>query len=240
MTPDTLRVLVVDDVALARQRLERLLRDLPDVQVVASCGDADSAITAIATHSPHLVLLDIAMPECDGFGLLQRLPAGARPAVVFTTAHAEFALNAFRVHALDYLLKPVSAPRLREAIDRAWANVRAGRTGPAYLVLRERDQTTVLPMSAIDWVEAAGNYACIRAQGQTHVFRETLARLESRLDPAQFQRIHRSRIVNVARIVRLLPQVNGDHVVTLADGTELGMSRTYRDALFARLPAGAD
>lgn len=236
MSAAPLRVLIVDDVGLARQRLERLLATYPDVRVTDSCADVDRALESIVRDPPQLVLLDVDMPGRNGFGLIDALPAGPRPAVVFTTAHAEFAVRAFQVHALDYLLKPVAAARLREALDRAWAWVRAGATAPAYLVLREREQTTVLPMAAIDWIEAAGNYACIRANGQTHVHRETLARLEARLDPAGFQRIHRSRIVNIARIVRLLPQSNGDHVLVLQDGSELGLSRTWRDALFARLP----
>jgi two-component system LytT family response regulator len=230
-----LRVLVVDDVALARQRLERLLRAYPDVVVAASCADADTAFAAIAAAMPDLLLLDIDLPGGDGFALLERLPATERPAVVFTTAHGEYAARAFRVQALDYLLKPVSAASLREALDRARAHRGAGRSPPAWLLLREREQTTVVPMAAIDWIEAAGNYACIRAGGATHVYRETLGRLEARLDPAQFQRIHRSRIVNLARIASLRPLVNGDHVVVLHDGSELNLSRTWRDALFARL-----
>lgn len=236
MNTGLLRVLIVDDVGLARQRLERLLAAFPDVTVTGSCADVDRALESIARDPPQLVLLDVDMPGRDGFGLVEALPPGVRPAIVFTTAHAEFAVRAFQVHALDYLLKPVIAARLREALDRAWAWHRAGSAGPAYLVLREREQTTVLPMDAIDWIEAAGNYACIRANGQTHVHRETLARLEARLDPACFQRIHRSRIVNLTRIARLVPQFNGDHVLVLQDGSELGLSRTWRDALFARLP----
>ncbi|KFN48984.1 LytR/AlgR family response regulator transcription factor [Arenimonas composti] len=235
MSASPLRVAIVDDVALARQRLERLLRGWPDVTVVASCADVDAATAAVALHAPDLLLLDVDMPGADGFALLDRLPADARPAVVFTTAHAGFAARAFRVDAVDYLLKPVSAEALGEALERVATRRRAGRDTPAWLVLREREGTTLVPMAAIDWVEAAGNYACIRADGTTHVHRETLTRLEARLDPALFQRIHRSRLVNVAKIASLRPLANGDHVVVLRDGTELGLSRTWRDALYARL-----
>lgn len=236
MSPRTLTVIVVDDVALARQRLERLLRAYDDVRVVGSCADAATAETAIVEQRPDLLLLDVDMPGRDGFGLLERLPVDVRPAVVFTTAHSAFAARAFRVQALDYLLKPVAPADLREALDRAWARRRDGDAAPAYLVLRERDGTTVLPMATIDWIEAAGNYACIRAGGRTHVHREPLSRLEARLDPRLFQRIHRSRIVNVERIARLHPLFNGDHRVVLHDGAELGLSRTWRDALFSKLP----
>lgn len=235
MTGAPLTVLVVDDVALARQRLERLLGEYPDVKLVGSCADADAAELAIAAHKPDLVLLDIDMPGRNAFDLLERLPPDGGSAVVFATAHAEFAIRAFRVQALDYLLKPVDAADLREALNRAWARRRGGEDAPAYLVLRERDGTTVLSMAAIDWIESAGNYVCIRADGRTHIYRETLARLEARLDPSRFQRVHRSRIVNIARIVRLLPLCNGDHKLILQDGTELGLSRTWRNALFARM-----
>ena len=238
MSAAPLKVLLVDDVALARQRLERLLRAYPDVVVAGSCAGADTALAAIVRDAPDLLLLDVDMPGCDGFSLLARLRGDARPDVVFTTAHSDFAARAFRVGALDYLLKPIAPDDLREALRRARARRESGTAGPAWLLLRERDRTTVLPMAEIDWIEAAGNYACIRAGGRTHVHREPLARLELRLDPARFQRIHRSRIVNLGRIASLHPQCNGDHRVVLADGSELGLSRTWRDALFARLQEG--
>ena len=229
-----LRVLVVDDVELARQRLARLLDAEPDVQRIGECADAESAQAAIVARRPDVVLLDIEMPECDGFGLIERLPAGTEPEIVFVTAYDQHAVRAFDVHAVDYLLKPVDADRLRAALQRA--RTRLAQRLPQRLVLRDRDATEVLAMDAIDWIEAAGNYLCIRAAGRTHVQRSTLAQMEARLDPRRFVRIHRSRIVNVDRIARLVPQFNGDHTVVLHDGTELALSRTYRDALFARLP----
>lgn len=229
-----LRVLVVDDVALARQRLARLLAGFADVELVGAYPDAASARRALAAAAPDLLLLDVDMPGEDGMALARSLGPGG-PAVVFTTAHAQFALQAFRVGAMDYLLKPIEATGLREAIERVRGR-RAGSGDGGHLVLRERDQVRRLPMDSIDWIESAGNYACIRAAGQVHVHRETLSRLEARLDPARFQRIHRSRIVNVSRVVALKPLHNGDHRLSLVDGSELVMSRTYRDALFARLP----
>lgn len=232
-----LRVLLVDDVELARQRLQRLLAGLPDVQVCASVGDVPAALAAIARESPDLVLLDIDMPEQDGFALLEQLPPDATPAIVFCTAHAQFAARAFAVQAVDYLLKPVEAERLRGAIERVQRRRHAGTAAPHYLLLREREQLRVLPTPAIDWIEAAGNYLCIRIGGETLVHRETLTRLLQRLDPARFLRIHRSRIVNLARIRQLLPLHNGDHRVVLDDGSELLLSRTYRDALLQALQA---
>lgn len=235
----TLRVMVVDDVELARQRLARLLAAEPEVELVAACADAVAALDALAQARPHLLLLDVEMPEIDGFGLLARLPPEARPEVVFVTAYDQHAVRAFEVHAVDYLLKPVEPERLHAALQRVRQRLQAREAVPARLLLRDGDGTQVLAMAQIDWVEAAGNYLCIRAQGRTHVQRCTLAQMERRLDPRRFQRIHRSRIVNVERIARLVPQFNGDHTVVLHDGTELALSRTYRDALFARLgPAG--
>ena len=231
-----LRVLVVDDVQLARQRLERLLAAEPDVELVGSCADAVAALEALAGARPDLLLLDVEMPEIDGFGLLARLPAGMRPEVVFVTAYDQHAVRAFDVHAVDYLLKPVEPERLHAALARVRQRLAArGTAADARLLVRDGDGTQVLAMAQIDWIEAAGNYLCIRSLGRTHVQRCTLAQMEKRLDPRLFQRIHRSRIVNVERIARLVPQFNGDHTVVLHDGTELALSRTWRDALFARL-----
>ena len=237
MTPQPLRVLLVDDVLLARQRLERLLASEAGVTVVGSCGDALAALDVLAGARVDLVLLDVEMPELDGFGLLSRLPAPSRPEIVFVTAYDQHAVRAFDVHAVDYLLKPVEPERLHAALDRVRERCGARRRAPARLLLRDGDATEVLAMERIDWVESAGNYVCIRADGRTHVQRCTLSDMERRLEAHLFQRIHRSRIVNVERIARLLPQFNGDHTVVLHDGTELALSRTYRDALFARLAA---
>ena len=234
----TLRVLVVDDVALARQRLERLLAGEAGVEIVGSAPDAVAALELAERLRPDVLLLDIEMPEVDGFGLLARLPPGARPDVVFVTAYDQHAVRAFEVHAVDYLLKPVEPERLHAALQRVRERRRARGEADARLLVREDDGTHVLSMADIDWVEAAGNYLCLRAAGRTHVQRGTLAQMEKRLDPARFQRIHRSRIVNVARIARLVPQFNGDHTVVLHDGTEMALSRTFRDALFARLGRG--
>lgn len=246
-----LRVLLVDDVALARQRLARLLAAFEDVDVVGECGDVATALEAIALLQPDLVLLDVEMPGGDGFGLFGALPVNARPYVVFVTAYDHYAVRAFEANAADYLLKPVELERLAATLDRVRAQRArsAGEAGPgaaltlpgsrprypARITVRSRDETAVLPVERIDWIEAAGNYLCIRCAGETHVLRETLSQMEKRLDPTRFVRIHRSRIVNIDRVVRLSPLFNGDHSVSLADGTDVVLSRTYRDALFAAL-----
>lgn len=233
----TLDVMIVDDVELAQQRLQRLLQDLPDVRVCATARDVDQALERIARHRPEVILLDIDLPGGNGFALLERLPDGAPIHIVFCTAHAHFAARAFAADAVDYLLKPIEPARLQEAFRRVFQRRRAGQAPAHYLVLRERDQIRVLPMPAIDWIEAAGNYVCIRVAEQTHVYRESLARLQQRLDPERFIRIHRSRIVNLSRIARLEPLFDGDQRVHLHDGTILVLSRTYREALSSRLAA---
>ena len=245
-----LRALIVDDVQLARQRLRRLLQPHAGIEVVGECGDAASALAAIAELKPDLVFLDIEMPEQDGFAVLAELPAAARPAVVFVTAYDQYAVQAFEANALDYLLKPVEPARLAATLERVRAQ-RAQGTGnekleavlralgrerhAPRLAVKSGEGTQLVRVAEIDWIEAAGNYLCVRAAGQTHVVRETLTQMETRLDPARFVRIHRSRIVNIDRITHLSPLFNGDHSVKLADGTELTLSRTSREALFRAL-----
>jgi two-component system LytT family response regulator len=246
MTP-ALRALIVDDVKLARQRLRRLLGAHPDVEVVGECADAASAIAAIAEHTPDLVFLDIEMPEQDGFAVLAELPAVRRPAIVFVTAYDQHAVKAFEANALDYLLKPVEPARMAATLERVRGQRTTGGSDarldallrvlerdryPVRLAVRGTDGTQLVRVAEIDWIEAAGNYLCVRAGKQTHVLRETLTQMEAKLDPARFVRIHRSRIVNIDRIARLSPLFNGDHCVLLGDGTELTLSRTYREALF--------
>lgn len=236
----TLRVAVVDDVALARARLGRLLAALPGVEVAGYAGDAEQAVALVERERPDVLLLDIDLPRCDGFGLLERLAAA--PQVVFCTAWSQHAARAFALAAVDYLLKPVDPDRLRESLERCLRRRAEARAGPRWLLLRDREATRVIAADDIEWIEAAGNYVCIRAGGATHVHRGTLGGIHARLDPRAFARIHRSRVVNVSRIARLEPLHNGDHRVWLRDGSALVLSRTWRDALFARLaePASAN
>lgn len=228
-----LRVVVVDDVALARARLARLLAALPGIELAGFAGDADEAEGVIRRTRPDVLVLDIDLAGDDGFALLSRIEVP--PQVVFCTAHAQHAARAFELAAIDYLLKPVEPERLREAMTRCLSRRDHARPAPPWLVLRDREATRLIAVDDIDWVEAAGNYVCIRTGADTYIHRSTLAALHERLDPARFVRIHRSRVVNLSRIARLEPLHNGDHRVVLKDGSVLVLSRTWREGLLARL-----
>ena len=233
-----LRVLIVDDEELARQRLRRLLRPEADLEVVGECSGGREAIAAIGELAPDLVFLDVQMPEVDGFDVLQAL-GGAGPQVVFVTAYDDHAIRAFDVDAVDYLVKPVAPERLRRAVVRA----RAGRRPPPgspqapaeRILVKEEGRMFFVPAADIDWVEACGNYVKLHIGARTHLVRETMNSLEARLDARRFGRIHRSTIVNLDRIGEMTLWFSGDYLVRLADGTELKLSRWYRERLEARL-----
>jgi two-component system LytT family response regulator len=252
-----IRTLVVDDEPLARERVLSLLQQESDVEVVGECSDGGQAVTAIQSQSPDLVFLDVQMPGCDGFEVIRNIGADRMPTVIFVTAYDEYALQAFEVHALDYLLKPFGKDRFqqtlrhaREALERK----RAGDLGRRLLalvhdvkpepqrverlVVKSGGRVFFLRTDEIDWIEAAGNYVRLHLGSESHLFRETMNRMESRLDARRFTRIHRSRIVNTERIKELQPWFNGDYVVILRDGTRLTMSRGYRDKLQQRLGRG--
>lgn len=256
-----IRTVVVEDEPVSRDRLVALLADEPEVEVVATCADGRSAVETIATAEPDLVLLDIQLPELDGLSLARTLSGERRPAVVFITAHDQYALPAFEIHALDYLLKPFSEERFRESlahVRRHLQQKRATALGqqiidmmpgvgfaglPATPVPRRPQRIAVkgsgrvyfVKVDDIDYCEAAGNYACLHTGGRTHLIRETMNSLEARLDAEVFVRIHRSVIVNVERIHEIQSTFGGESIVKLRDGTRLTMSRTYRDALQSRL-----
>ena len=243
-----LRTLLVDDVELARQRMRRLLGAFDDIRIVGEAADVASARRLVASERPDLVFLDVEMPECDGFALLAGLPPEARPHVVFVTAYDHYAVRAFDADAADYLLKPVQPDRLSVTLERVRAlralqghatDACASNPYPARLAVPGREGRSVLEVARIAWIESAGNYLCIRCGHETHVLRETLGQMQERLDPARFVRVHRSRIVNIARIARLVPLSNGDHTLVLDDGMEIGLSRTYRDALMRALDGSA-
>ena len=240
----TLRVIVVDDEPPARMRLRRLMADHADVAIIAECGDGASAVQAIESAAPDLVLLDIQMPELDGFDVLQALELPQLPAIIFVSAFDQYALRAFQVHALDYVLKPVEADRLAEAL--AHARVRlAERQSSSGVVALLRDLTKdrpylsrvpvrsdgkvkVIDLETVDWLGAADNYVALHAGRREFLVRDTIAGIEQRLDPQQFVRIHRSTIVRIDRINELVPDLHGDFQVLLKDGTVLAMSRTFR------------
>jgi two-component system LytT family response regulator len=261
MSTTKIRTVVVEDEPVARERLLSLLGEESDVEVVGACGDGREAAAAIQKMAPDLVFLDVQLPEMDGVTLARSLDPVHRPAVVFVTAHDGYALPAFEIHALDYLLKPFSAQRFRAALSYArehLAQRRATTLGRQILDLLPEMQKPVVPAPApsltldrlivkssgriyfvrtadIDWCEAEGNYVRVHVGSQQHLVRETMNRMEAQLDSAQFVRIHRSTIVNVDRIQELRSSFNGEHLVVLRTGTRLTMSRGYREGLQARL-----
>ncbi len=239
-----LRVAIVDDEALARQVLREYLSGHADVEVVAECANGFEAVKAVADDRPDLLLLDIQMPRLDGFEVLELI--GRDTPVIFVTAYDEYALKAFEVHAVDYLLKPFSAARLSEALERARERIGRGerlpvdaltaaarpRQGPiARVLIRDGAQVHVLPVARIDYVEAQDDYACFRSEGRQYLKDQTLAHLETQLDPVRFVRIHRSYILNIERLARVELYAKDSRVAILRDGTKLPISR----AGYARL-----
>jgi two-component system, LytTR family, response regulator len=242
-----LRAVIADDEAVARKRIRRLLATEDDITIVAECADGTEAVETIARQRPEIVFLDIQMPELDGFGVLRALDPRTLPAIVFVTAHDRYALRAFDVHAIDYLLKPFTRERFRVALDRARDRVQARgvdanlaslaealRKQSRYLTrvsVRAGGRIVLVDLATVDWLEAADNYVRLHCGRREHLVRETLSSLESQLDPERFARIHRSAIVQIDRILELHPTSHGDMDVVLRDRQVLALSRTYRDRL---------
>jgi two-component system, LytTR family, response regulator len=261
----TLSVLIADDEALARRRLRRLLARESGVEIVAESRNGREALRDIETHAPALVFLDVQMPELDGFGVLASLDPERMPAIVFVTAYDEYAVRAFEVHALDYLLKPFSESRFRAAFRRAksFLSEPDGGAAPARILallerlsaegsrganagylrrilVRTNGRVIFVRASDVDWVEAAGNYVKLHVGSDALLVRTTLAVIGDRLDPAGFARIHRSTIVNMDRVREMQPWFSGDSILILQSGTKLRVSRTYRERLERQLdPAPA-
>lgn len=233
-----LRALIADDMPLSRDRVRRYLGEEPDVEIVGECGDAQSTLGAIERLKPDVLMLDVQMPGANGFELVARLPAEARPALVFITAFEEFAVQAFAAEAVDYLLKPFDHDRLRQALAKVRAylkNRRAApaRTAPAHyldrIAVKSVGRIDYVATAQIDWIETAGNYLSLHCGNDTHLVRETMSQIETQLDPKIFLRIHRSTIVRIDAVQSVEPLFNGDRAVTLRNGTELTLSRSYRD-----------
>jgi two-component system, LytTR family, response regulator len=236
-----IRVLVVDDESLARRNLTVLLRRDPDVGSVAECESGLEAIEAIRESKPDLVVLDVQMPECGGFDVLELLGGDLPPAIIFVTAYEEYALRAFEAGALDYLLKPFDDARFARALTRAKDKIahymRRQPPRAERLIVKGRGQVLFLNVADIDWVEAAGYYACLHVGGDTHVMRRTLSDLERDLGNEKFIRIHRSVIVNLERIHGLELQSGGEYEVVLQSRVRLQLSRRFRKRLQLRLGA---
>ena len=237
-----IRALVVDDEPLARSNLAVLLRRDPDVDLLGECSSGIEALAQIRCMQPDLLFLDVQMPECDGFDVLELLGSATPPAIVFVTAYDQYALRAFEAGALDYLLKPFDDARFRRALDRAKATLAHGTlTRPpisSRLILKDRGEVLFVKAADIDWIEAANYYACLHVGARTHVLRRSLIELESELDPAQFCRIHRATIVNLERIRSMELKNDGEYQVVLETGARLRLSRRFRRRLQSRLGLG--
>jgi len=245
-----LRCLVVDDEPLARELLRGMLEAHPGIEVVAECGDGRAALRAIKRHDPDLVFLDVEMPKMNAFDMVQELDPGTMPEIVFVTAYDRYALRAFEVHALDYLLKPFDEERLDNALRRARDHLGRSDRGeelarvlalledigareryPDRIAIRRSDRTILQPVSEIDWLEADGKHVKVHVGGKTFSIREAMTRIERLLDPRRFLRVSRSAIVNVDRIREVQPWFHGDHVVVLQGGDQVTTTRTYRSAV---------
>jgi len=248
-----IRVVVADDQPMARERLVSLLSAEPGVEVAGVASSGLEAVDCIRHQAPDLVFLDLQMPGMDGFGVIEAIGVERMPATVFVTAFDEYAVRAFEVQALDYLLKPFGRQRFQSALARARRHLErerqgemAGRLaellqmrrpgeGRERILVKSGGRVSFIEIDSIDWVEAEGNYVRLHAGDQVHLMRETMNGLVERIGAQQFFRIHRSRIVNVKKVKELLIAGGGDYQVVLVDGTKLGLSRLYRDALQEQL-----
>jgi len=265
LTMTNIRVLIVDDEPLARENISLRLEDVADFEVIGECGNGRDAVASVIAKKPDLLFLDIQMPDLDGFDVLESIPVEIMPVVVFVTAYDRYALNAFRVHALDYLLKPFDDERFEETLQYARETVREYREtfkrreetyqladqivpateerglsegGARYwdrLVIKMRGRVFFLKTSNIAWVEAQGDYACLHSGEKTYLLRKTMNEMEARLNPDHFARVNRSAIVNLDRIHELKPVSRGEFMINLDNGRELKLTRSYREKLEAML-----
>jgi two-component system, LytTR family, response regulator len=250
----SIRTIIVDDVDLARERIKILLDD-DEIKIVGECANGREAVEAIRSLQPDLVFLDVQMPRIGGFDVIEIIGVERMPAVIFVTAYDEFALRAFEINAVDYLLKPFDVERLKKAVARAKREIqriepaaeierrlrgllKEVKPEPKYLrriPVKSSRGTTLVSTEEIDWISSAGHYLEIHVGRETHLIRERLSQIEQRLDPETFVRIHRSTIVNLDRIKSLHPLFNGDHLIILKNGQELNLSRTYHEKLMLML-----
>jgi two-component system, LytTR family, response regulator len=235
---EKIRVAIVDDEPLARSNLKALLKRDPDVEIVSECGSGLEALAEIRKKKPDLVFLDVQMPECDGFDVLEQLGTNMPPALVFVTAYDQYALRAFESGALDYLLKPFDNARFARALERAKQRIGAESAGLQKierLAIKNAGQVLFLKLSEIDWIEAADYYVCLHVGARAHLLRRSMAEVDEELPDATFCRIHRSAIVNLERVRQLETSADGGIEVVLTSGKRLPMSRRYRKDLQTRL-----
>lgn len=248
MTEERIRALIVDDEPLARLRISDLLKKEERIEVVGEAGNGTDAVKLIRKESPDLVFLDVQMPGKNGFGVLEALGPERVPHVIFVTAYDQYALQAFDVHAMDYLLKPFDRRRFYESLHRAMDHITMKKEGnftsklkelledvqPSKkcldrLIIKAEGRIYFVKTEEIDWIEAAGNYVTLHMGKEEHLMRETMGSMEEKLDPEKFMRIHRSNIVNLERIKEIQPWFNGEYLVILKDDTRLTLSRKYRE-----------
>ncbi len=259
-----IRTLIVDDEPLARDKIKTMLQGDTDMEIVAECADGLAAVVAIQKHMPDLVFLDVQMPELDGFGVLAKIGSSRMPNIIFVTAYDQYALQAFDVHAIDYLLKPFDRLRFEKALGRAKTQIlqektadvngkllaliqdlRQQSTPPAEhkyvdrLVVKATGRIFFLKTEEVDWIEAAGNYVRLNSGKDAHLIRDTMSALEAKLDPSRFVRIHRSIIVNIDKIKEFQHWFNGEYVIELVDGQKLTSSRGYRENVGILLESGS-
>ena len=252
--PTKIRALIVDDEPLARRRIKSLLAHDSSVDVIGECSDGHSAVSSISELAPDLVFLDVQMPAMDGFEVIKTIGPEQMPTVIFVTAYAQYALKAFEVNAIDYLLKPFDRKRFQKTLERARAMIRGLQNGdvnnqllsllgdlrreqetPDRFVIKSGGRVVFLRVEEIDWMRTVGNYVRLQVGRDSHLMRETMSGMEAKLDPDTFMRVHRSTIVNIDRIKEVQPWAKGEYVVIMRDGTRLVMSRRYRERLNERL-----
>lgn len=254
MSGGVIRAVLVDDEPPARRKLRHLLKAEPDIIIVGESGSGAEAVETLNKLKPDLAFIDVQLPDCTGFDVIESLDTRDRTHIIFVTAHDDFALKAFEVQALDYLLKPVEPGRFAEAVSRArralepgnaihlasrldqlLATLRPANTYVRRLLIQENERSVFLDVERIDWIEAARNYVCIHSGGHSYITRSSLEALAQKLDPALFRRINRSEIVNIDRIAEVRPWFHGDQKLLLRDGAELNWSRRFRSGSLEEL-----
>jgi two-component system LytT family response regulator len=245
---NSLRVLIVDDEPLIRAGIRSGLTGLAQIEVAAECGSGAEAMQALASMPVDLVLLDVQMQDCTGLDVVERVGPERMPAVIFVTAYDEYAVRAFELNAVDYLLKPFDDTRLRRSVERARDRIHANRQSdlaaqlqalldsrakkwPERIVVKDGERFDFVPVDSIDWIESANNYVQLHCGSRQHLLGESLTNLEARLNPARFLRIHRGRIVNVSRILAVHPLLGGTYELELRSGTRLSTGRQYKNAI---------
>jgi two-component system LytT family response regulator len=258
-----LSAIIVDDESLARKGLNLRLAEIEGIEVIGECANGREALNSAVELRPDVIFLDIQMPGMSGFDVVSKLQQDEMPLIIFVTAYDEYAIEAFDVQAVDYLLKPIDVDRLKEAVARARSHkemdgvvtdkqrlleliisitgksensitqLLKDHTGvksyPEKIAIKDGGETTLVQTADIDWVDAAGDYMCIHANNQTHIMRITMKELEAQLDPANFQRVHRSTIVNLDRVNKVCSHMNGEFHLILNNGSSIKMSRSYKE-----------